>query len=536
MDKILKNLIEEKTAKVNPLIGNGLACYSGKFVEQTIDERLKETSKGYPPGLKYLGYERCTPLEEFTEKSKKRVAHREYDIAHSDVYMIKLYFSFNDEPLPVKFIYLPFFEEAGSIMIGGNRWFDTPVIFDRAITPGENSIFVRIHKGRLTFKRFQYPFLRNEILSTAQIVYGLLYNKNAKQKLVKPLVRANTAVGHYLFCRYGVTQTFKKFANTDIKIVDLTTIGINDYPEEQYVIYRSTQIPPKSFRNKDLYKGTNLAIIVKKEEDSITAFNLAAAFFYVIDLFVDYFELAFIDNQDLWLVILGHILLSGSYNQGKLYEDMSAHLKSLNEYLDMGDVETLRNLGEDVEDFYDLIANLMVTYSDRVVKDAKQINSFYKKELNILYYLLYEITSNIVLMYFKLMKLTGTKNLNINTINTIMKEHLSVGMWFKVTRNNGEFNSISYSNDNKLGITTNLTPQRKVARSGQKSSRWNVNDPTKKLDTSLALVCQFSTASKAEPDGRSKLNPFLKLTNKLTIAVNKELKPLLKQTDEEIRK
>src|SRR5687768_11868342 len=103
MDRELARLIDADTPKINPQIGNGLAVEHMKQCEKYLDDVFKAAAKGFPEGLLYLGSERCTPQEEFDENTKIKGNKRVFDVARSDIYMVKYLFSYKGVPLPPRF-------------------------------------------------------------------------------------------------------------------------------------------------------------------------------------------------------------------------------------------------------------------------------------------------------------------------------------------------------------------------------------------------------------------------------------------------
>ena len=83
MDKTFKELINENTPDPNPHIMNGLACYHMQFVEKYLDNILTNLNKSWPQGLEYVGFERCTPFEEYAEITnlKSKNSKRIYNLA-----------------------------------------------------------------------------------------------------------------------------------------------------------------------------------------------------------------------------------------------------------------------------------------------------------------------------------------------------------------------------------------------------------------------------------------------------------------------
>ena len=113
MDAILSELLEKDIPKINSIIGNGLACTHLNYTEAYIDAVFTSASKGFPPGLTYIGCKRCTPHEEFALVTKKKGTRRQLDTAKSNIYLMKYFFAYNGHPIEPRYIYLPYVEDAG---------------------------------------------------------------------------------------------------------------------------------------------------------------------------------------------------------------------------------------------------------------------------------------------------------------------------------------------------------------------------------------------------------------------------------------
>ena len=345
MDKNLSELIDRDTPNINPILGNGLAVAHMQHVESYVDQVFHAASKGFPEGLTYVGCRRCTPQEEFNIVTKKKGPKRMYDTARSDLIMMQYFFRYKGEDLEPRYIYLPFVSEAGSIMLGGSRFFVSPILSDRVISVSVANIFVRLLRDRLTFERTSHHYMVNGKRETIQVSWALIYHKNSKMKKLRSTVKANCSLMHYLLCKYGFTDTFLKFGNCR-PIIGEAEINKNIYPEDEWVICTSTQVKPKGC-GRTYYEPSNIRIAIRKDELTPMVKNMLGGFFYVVDHFPMRIKasLEYVDSKRLWMILLGHIIFSGSINEGKLYDDINDHITSLDEYLDSLVIVKLKDVG-----------------------------------------------------------------------------------------------------------------------------------------------------------------------------------------------
>lgn len=512
MDNELGRLIDLDTPKLNPDLANGLAVKHFHQVEDYVHQVFKSAARGFPVGLEYMGCRRCTPTEEFAVVTKKKGSKRMFDVARSDIYMMQYNFRYKGEDLEPRYLYLPFVGDAGTITLGGSRFNISPVLMDRVISVGVSNIFVRLLRDRLTFERMSQHYMIDGRRETVQVAWSQIYHKNAKMKKLRPTVKANCTVMHYLLCKYGFKDAFLKFGNCR-PVVGGAEINKNVYPESEWVICSSTQVKPKGC-GRGFYEPTTIRVAVRKEELTPMVKNMLGGFFYVVDHFPSLMLPEWVDHRRQWMILLGHIIFSGTVNAGKLYDDIDDHMTSLDEYLDGLVVTKLRDIGVPVEDIYQLFGVVIEKFNDWLLAATDKVASMYDKELAILPFSLYEITSAIFKLYFKL-KAASKKELTAKEIVATMNLTLRTGLVFSITKGHGEVSTISCPGDNKATkITAMLVPQSSSNRQSSRKDRAGLNDPSKRLHVSVAEVGGYSNLPKSEPSGRSRLNPHLQVDAK----------------------
>ena len=524
MSPELISLVDADTPKLNPVIANGLAATQLKEAEKHIDEVFKLVSREFPPGLVYQGYARCTPMEEFNERTRRRENRQTYEIARTDFYMVKFFFTYHGEPLfktpnsigtPAAHMYLPFCGDAGMLSISGSKFAISPVLNDRVISIGVDDVFIRLMRGKVTFQRLTHTVIRDGRKETGQVIWGMIYNRTDKQKIFRSTTKANSSMVHYLFCKYGVTETFRRFAGTEVVVCE-TQIDSASFPAEDWVICNSAQLKPKG-----VYAVSTLSIAIPRAKFNNIAKSLVDGFFYIADHFPMQVQAHYIDNTTMWLVLLGNILQSGDISPAILKDEMEAHLVSLDEYLDRPIAEELRDIGIHVNDFYELMVVVVDNFNQWILESSDKISSMYDKELNVLYHLLSDITFAIFKMNFKLRAAAsnlreGRTEMSIKEIEKIFKDHLKPGLIYEISKSHREVTSISYSGDNKVfKITSLLIPQAELARGGGgKKAKAGLSDPGKRLHVSVAEVGGHLNIPKAEPSGRGRINGFLRISGR----------------------
>lgn len=539
MDKELARLIDADTPKLNPVLANGLAVRDMQRVEDYIDRVLRAAASDFPPGLEYVNCVRCTPQEEFEQLTKIKNNRRTFDTARSDLYMMKYYFRYKGEMIePPRYLSLPFISDAGTITLGGSRFNISPLLSDPVISVGLNSIFVRLLKARLILERMDQHYQIDGVRETVKVAWSSIYNKNSKMLNMrdsgldaKSIVRANCTLMHYLLCKYGFTDTFLKYAGARPVVGDSHSITRDMYPEEDWVICSSTRVrPKKGFARGAFWQPTDVHVAVRRSELTPMVKNMLGGFFYVAEHFPAQVLPEHVDSTRMWMILMGQIIFTGNYHAGKLYDDTEDHMKSLDEYIDKMTMTKLQDSGVEIANVYDLFALMIKNFNDMVLSSKDKIASMYDKELSILYFVLYEITSAIFKLSFKLKAAAKKQELSRNEIVNYMNMTLKPGLIYSITKNHGEVSTISVSGDNKaFKITSLLVPQSSSNRQTSRKDRAGLSDPSKRAHVSIAEIGGYLNLPKSQPDGRARLNPMTKIDEKNVIVRNPEFIPL---TDE----
>jgi hypothetical protein len=540
VDPIFALLMDLDTPPLNPLLANGLAVAHLTQVDKWVDDVICSASRGFPKGLQYHGAVRCTPPEEFNEQTRKRTNNkrtnrRQYDVAQSYLYMNKYLFSYNGEPIDPRYLYLPYVLDASSCKISGSTFTISPVLSDRVISIGVSSIFVRLLRAKLTFERItQHYVIGNGRRETVQVPWSMIHNKSAKMKKIPQTVKAQTTLVHYLFCKYGFTETFKRFGHCE-PIVGGSEINTDTYPEDEWVICRSSAVPPRG-RVKGLYRASEVKVAVRKDAMTPMVRSMIGGFFYIADMFPERVIARDVDSVRVWKILMGHILFSGTIGEGKLHDDIQDHILSLDEYIDGLVATKLRDIGVDIVDIYELMAIIIDKFDRWLLDSADKVSSMYDKELSVNYYVLMEITKGIFNMMFRL-RSAAKKELTVKEITNIMSATFKTGLIYSIAKQHGEVSTVSTSGDNKaFKVTGLLIPQSASSKLGNKKDRSAANNPALRFHVSVIENGGFQNMPKSAPDGRSRLNPHSIVDSKGVLVRNTRLAKYLDPMQEIIRR
>lgn len=531
MDPQLRQLMSDHTPHVNPDIVNGLAVKHMPHLEGYIDNVIRGVSKHFPDSFKYMGCARCSPLEEYrvlikSDNQKNENQRKEFDVSRTDFYMMKYFFSFEGVELKPKYVRMPFVSSAGSIVISGTRWTITPVLYDKVISINTTDIFIRVLRDKLTFNRTQHNIIINDKRDTIQVVWGNIYHMRAelKKQYIKT-TNAQSTIMHYLFCKYGFSQTFEIFAKCK-PVVGNEEINTFTYPPSEWVICRSTQDGVK-IPGRELAIPSTLRVAIKISDFTPKVKSMVGGFFYIVDHFPTFLPKEFLDKPRQWVILMGHILFSGTMSFGVLYDDVSEHIQSLDQYLDEISKNQLAEIGYRCEDIYSLLYLIVSNFDEWIVTSSQKVCSMYDKELNILYFISEEFIKAIHSMHYDLRK-ASKKTLTLNSVMKILTKTIKQGVFFKIVKKNAAASVVSYSGDNKFfKITCMLSSQSNANPQTGKKSKNQIGDPAKRLHVSVAEVGGFGNLPKNEPSGRARINPHLKVDERQTVLRDPEKLELL---------
>lgn len=517
MDKHLFDMVDKEIPHFNPRIVNGLATEDMKKVEPYIDQILKTATAELAPELVYKRMERCTPKEEYNEIVRRVGMRNTIEHARSDMYMVKILFELNGEPLPPRYLFLPFTRRGGLITIRGSDFSISPVMADKAISVGHNYIFIPMAWDRMNFYRIPQYFYANKTQEVVDVVWSKIhhYKLKARRTNSKMDVRANTVLPHYLFAKYGLTRVFAEFANTQVVVGSSQEITPERYPEEDWIICQSitrvaTGYKPRSVKDKN-YVGPDVRLAIPAANWNASVASLVAGFFYVADYFPDRVTPDEVDEPRLWRILLGYMIFGPGHSEGKLAEDINIHMGSLDNYIETQTRQRLNDVGVFVEDIYQLFMHLIENFDVYITQSTTNLSSSFGKRLMTLPYALSDLTWAIHRFMFTATGQRKRKPLSKEDVNKILNKTLKTNTAFKMNKQHNEVNPVSVSGDNLyFKVTSHVVLQE--SSGGRAKTRSSTDDPSKVLHVSVAVAGSYNTMGKAEPTGRAKLNPCTPLS------------------------
>lgn len=396
MNHILSNTINKYCPKINDVITNGVADKILKlaplYLNNIFESSIKSLSSSIQ--LKYKGYERMTPDEEFTNLIISNNNKVTYDIATSDLYVIKYIFEYMGEEI-IKPIYLPYCTKGNILRISNTKYHILPILSDRVISPSYNEVFVRLLKAKLTFKYITRNFIINGEKKPENVIYVEIVNTNSIG-LKDCLGKQVPAVTLYLLGKYGLKQSLKKYMGIENVIITLDDV---EHLRDKYHVFESTKEKPSRLKVIG-YSGHNLKILVPNTYDITPCVkNFICGLIYSLDVlpeqaddYIDIYNSNELHNELLyWKQILGKIIYKNYFSITRITQDMKEHFDSLEGYLDNTIKEKLVENHVKLNDFFDLLFYILKNFNDFITTSKEYSSDINNRYIDILYYLMYDI-------------------------------------------------------------------------------------------------------------------------------------------------
>ena len=519
---------------MTPILAEGIVTHhlTKANIEAYITDYLENLNNVFPEEFKFVRIGHPTPQEVYWEvanNTKNRRNKKIYDMSQTDTYMVRLVFRLGKTEI-VKPLFLPYVNAAGICTIRDAKYLISPFVADKALSVGDNNIFIKIGKTKLTFRRNLYHFFtsdgRREI---SNIVWSRIYDVNSKKRLL-----CYTSNAHYMFCKHGLLGTFQLFTNTKIECG--YEFDESRYPRDKWVICESMGIRPQLIGG--YYIPSQIKIAIRREDYSLVNIDLIAAFFYVVDHFPDRVIPEEVNDVTIWHSLLGYIIFGDSESEGRILNSTQIHLSSVDVYLDAIDKAVFQKRNIFVNDIYELLFYIMRSFPKLLAESSETIASMNNKELSVLRPVLSDIIKCFNYINFSIDKeINKGKTLTPNTINNILMRKLPTNIFTRVnTADHPEVTSISSSSDNiiwKLTATTVLQSNVTGFTNAGKSAKI---DPSTILDASIAYRSSYSHNTKTDPSGRKQLNPYALCNIDGTYVDNPKFADVLARTQADFRR
>lgn len=533
MDNKLFDAIQEQMPKFNQDVIDGFAVRHFRGIISYLERIIRTIEPDFPPELRFDRIRRCTPRETFRVITEGQATKKSYELSRSDLFLVKLMFTYNGHPMRPVYFYLPYVRDGGLITLRGAPYQISPVLADPALSVTNHEIFIPMNRDRVRFWRQGTMFVKDDQIITTDTVYSPLHHSGRKSRGGNS---GKTTLVHYLFAAHGVAMTFGMFAGAAVHIGESNAINTDDFPPDKFVICRSARPGGPRYNPPTV----RLAIPRHHYEGNPAVQSLVAGFFYIADLFPNRVRAEYLGDeseQRLWMVLLGHLIWGSGEGEATLYENVVIHQDSIAGYVDPEVRAALKEDNIEVNDIYGLFMHIIETFSQRVAQSSARVSSMYDKRLMILRYVTQDLVTSLNMFMYK-MKSSKKKPLSQDDIQKMAEDFIKTTKIMELTQDHSEVTSASSPGDNKYWkITSHIILQADSAAKGKGSRRKTTSsDPSKFLHASIAEVGSYNTMQKAEPTGRSKLNPFVRTSEDGRILRNPDLVELIDRTQSQLQR
>ena len=395
MNDILANIIDTTSPQFSKDVTDGTAkqilTYGPSYLDEIFRSSIKSLSPNIP--LTYEGFERMSPEEEFKELILSKNSKTVYDIAISDLYVIKYIFTYNGERIEQP-IYMPYADKGNLIRISNTYYNLIPVLSDTVISPSHKEVFVRLLKNKLIFKSIAVNIIVDGVKKpVGRIIHvNIIDTKKivASSNLEKGVV---TPIALYILGKYGLREAMRRYAKTEDYIV--TTDDVSKY-RATHTVYEIPRV-----RSKDaIYANNDIKFCISKEV-KLTPFleNFICGFLYVfqvlpdaIDDFITTYRDNILEDEILhWRILLGKIIYKNIFSMDRIIQDMTDHFDMLEGYLDNLIKNKLLENNTKVDNFFDLLYVIMEHYQTWLMINKEYNSDINNRYIDMLYYIFYDV-------------------------------------------------------------------------------------------------------------------------------------------------
>lgn len=509
----LVDLVREAQPKYNPDIARGYASKEIKYGREYIQDVLKVAFAKLPKEVEYLGAASCDTKETFKallNSSGKQ--NRFYEYAPTDTFLIKLLFKFKGVDLEPIYLALAYVKDGGIMRITGSRYCISPYLADIALSVTATEIFVPLTRDRVNFKRSTHQIKYNGLTVIGNVVWCNLYRDSKRsQAKSKKTVVMNTTVVHYLFAKYGFTETAKRMGIEGL-IVDDDDAGKMEFADKGYHIFESGRPKVKGTRAVGL--PTRIWVAIHPSNLNEQARDFITSFYYVVDHFPDKVMVADLDDPTRWLILLAHAIFANGAKEALLYELIQYHIDSIEDYVDDVAKQWLHKGGVDnINDIYDLMVEIATSYSRRRQEASRNSTSSYGKYLLVNRYVYHDVVRGIFWAKYQLQAAIRNKgdNLTAGDITKILKANINTKTITKLNQSSHpEVEPASTPGPYMALKLTNRVVLQTSMRNKSKGSKLTFKPATDSLDASLAQCHEPLSPTKSEGTGRGYISCYLR--------------------------
>ena len=519
MDRHLQDVISKFSPRENYDMMEGMAYKQSEQIMSYIRPVLDSFGRSLPNEMEYLGCEFVSPAEEFRAIFERKSMGRKidpsarnmlYEITRSDLFLIKIKTALRGEDLPDFYLYLPYISRGGMIHMGGTAYNIMPVVSDYIISLIGPHVFVKLLKDKLRFERDTYAVCINGQVRNLVLMYSHIHhNSKNKNPGAEKTTKAKATIIHYMLGKMGFTGMWEKYFGFK-PVVGYADITEDKYPRDKWTIYESSGLKPSTFLGNN-WQPPRVKIAVPNEHVDSVVNQAMAGFFCTIDNFSEYIDVSMLENTKLWRIWLGHIYYTGKFSVERLSRDIDEHFRFIDGFIDEFVEKKLAEAGYVVKDFYDLLYVILKNNNVWTAK-AREINeSIYHRYVDVLYYILYEVTTPIFKTALEINELYKDDKLTREAVIKTVTRFLSPRKIFDLTSTSNPNMSIlhvEYSGDNLYAKMTAAMNVQEMGEGVKRAKRRDLPERLKNVHGTEYVVGSMFYLPKKTPSPLFRMNPF----------------------------
>ena len=530
MHYLHKQFLDEHMPKFNPIIARGVAYHLMADPIPHMRALFQGAMKSYPPGFSYEGHAVCTPLEQYTFEIRTQEPlsgvrsptsfnkRKDYELAQSDLFLVKWYLAYNGVMLKPIYLYVPFCSAGGLITVSSVVNVNSPVLADQVLSVSTSDIFFRVKKAKITITGLPGLVVMDGERMKSTNACADIYKKAAKSKVVKKSTTSKPLLLHYVLAKFGYVESFQRF----FKYIPILS---DDQGKFSFGDLSGFNIIESNFRSTT---GTKLRFAIEKHHFTRELFEAVCSLIYILDIFPTMFTSHMIttgEDQYSWVITLGNVAKSSTHTFTKLYADTINHIQTLDSYIQPDTISSLARIGVHINCIYDLLALLVGNFNTWTGNASVGRDSSLKKQLSVVDETLFSINSAVITCGYDLCRLANKQPLLPELIERTLRS-ITPKKVYNSLKDTPSIEPVQFSGDNMVTkITTRVVPQVKnfKPRGGSKT----VSNTATVFDPSHFHVHLAYRRAKANPGANSTLNPYCMLDENLTTMENPALKDIM---------
>lgn len=535
--QLLKGVLE-RVPTINDRIAEGYARTQLVNVDKTVHDVIRYAARGFPEGLVYEGFERVSPQDTFkylTTPRSTSYSRSQFDLARTDVFLVKFKFSFKGQSTKPQYLFLPFVDDCSRMHIRNSLFYIKPVLADTLISVDGNSIFVSFTSTSCNFYKTKYTVLRNGIPEYQNVIYAMIHHELAnnhrqqKNKAMRLRILSNC---HYLFAKFGFEETMLRYHGIKVHI-GTDDINIDNYPVKNWAIIEANGTKPEGHPNK-FWQCHNIKVAIERDAVNDDVMAAITCMFYVLDLFPDNVTPDWVRDKTFWMKTMGFIVFGNEMGDGDAYSKTAEHLTSVDGYFDAIAIENAKQIGVFVDDMYDFINHIAVKFTDYIQRESKRgANNLYGKRLTVSSYILKDVNSNI----FRAINFNKKRsaNLTMSDIERMLNKAFKLRQVYDLNKGLQYVSTIMSPADCRIfKITSSVVPQHKTQSKKTEINKAALRDPKRQLDYSMLEIGSVTQLPKSHPIGDAVIAICAKTTANGTLIPNPEYAHLMKEAEKYI--